>query len=290
MVTVPANLAWAAEHYGDHKPWVARLPATVDDVRRRWRLELGEPYQPGGQTAWVAPARDERGRHLVVKVAYRHPEAAHEADGLRVWAGQGTVRLYGGGEVDDETTVLLLEPCVPATPLTSRPEPEQDEVVAGILRRLWIDPPTPHPFRPLQEMCDLWAGEFEDKQAQGLVALDPGLARDGIALFRSLPASADLTVLLCTDLHADNVLAAEREPWLVVDPKPYVGDPTYDALQHMLNCRSRLWADPAGLVARMARLLDLDPDRLGLWLFARCVQESGTWPGAADLAVRLAPP
>jgi hypothetical protein len=51
-------------------------------------------------------------------------------------------------------------------------------------------------------------------------------------------------VLLCTDLHGDNILAAQRELWLVIDPKPYVGDPAYDLLQHMLNCEDRLAAAP----------------------------------------------
>ncbi|MGH8902998.1 MAG: aminoglycoside phosphotransferase family protein [Egibacteraceae bacterium] len=60
---------------------------------------------------------------------------------------------------------------------------------------------------------------------------DPGAARNGIALIRSLPLTADRSALLCTDLHADNVLAAEREPWLVIDPKRHVGDPTCDVLQ-----------------------------------------------------------
>ncbi len=53
-----------------------------------------------------------------------------------------------------------------------------------------------------------------------------------MTLFRTLPGSAEREVMLCTDLHAGNVLAAEREPWLVIDPKPYVGDPAYDILQH----------------------------------------------------------
>ena len=108
-------------------------------------------------------------------------------------------------------------------------------------------------------------------------------------MFRSLPATAEREVLLCTDLHAGNVLAAEREPWLVVDPKPYVGDPTYDVVQHLLNCPERLTVDPVGLVARLAELLDLDRERLRLWLFARCVQESPDWPNLVDIARRLAP-
>ncbi len=96
-------------------------------------------------------------------------------------------------------------------------------------------------------------------------------------------------MLLATDLHAGNVLAAEREPWLVVDPKPYVGDPTYDLLQHLWNCQARLVADPVGLTDRVAGLVDLDADRLRLWVFARAVVESPGWAAAAALAARLAP-
>jgi streptomycin 6-kinase len=94
--------------------------------------------------------------------------------------------------------------------------------------------------------------------------------------------------VLCIDLHAENVLAAEREPWLIIDPKPYVGDSTYDPLQHMLNCVERLRTDPCGLAARLAGLLDLDRDRLVLWLFARCLQESPDWPDLGGVARQLA--
>jgi streptomycin 6-kinase len=251
-------------------------------------LVVGEPFQPGGQTAWVAPARGPDGADLVLKVGWRHPEAAHEADGLRQWDGDGAVRLHAVEEFDD-ATALLLERCVPGTALSCRPEPEQDIVIAGLLSRLWRQPAPGGRFRPLQVMCDVWADEFEQKTASRPASLDAGLARHGIALFRSLPATAERNVLLCTDLHAGNVLAAERQPWLVIDPKPYVGDPAYDVLQHLLNCDQRLQADPEGLARRMADLVGLDADRVLLWLFARCVQESADWPGLADIARRIAP-
>jgi streptomycin 6-kinase len=138
-------------------------------------------------------------------------------------------------------------------------------------------------------MCQRWAEEYEQRAAAGPVRLDPGLARAGIALFRELPASATSQVLLCTDLHAGNVLAAAREPWLAIDPKPVVGDPAYDVLQHMLNCDERLRSDPRGLARRMAGLLGLDPGRVLGWLFARCVQESPEWPSLAAVARAVAP-
>ena len=178
--------------------------------------------------------------------------------------------------------VLLLERCVPGTPLAGRPEPEQDAVIAALLPRLWRDPPAGHSFRPLRDLCEAWADAFE--RAPRAANLDPSLADEGIELFRSLPETADRQVLLCTDLHAGNVLAAQREPWLMIDPKPYVGDPTYDALQHLLNCDARLRTDPHGLAKHWAELLGLDGDRLLLWLFARCVQESAEFPALADIA------
>ena len=286
-LVMPRNLIEAVETEG-RQVWLATVPATVKAVQERWSLECGEPFQPGGQTAWVAPAHDANGGDVVLKVAWRHPEAEHEADGLVEWNGEGAVRLLAAEHFDD-TTVLLVERCLPGSSLAGRPEPEQDVVIAGLLRRLWLVPAPGHHFRSLQVMCNSWADQFEQKLSPEQGGLDPGLVREGIALFRALPATADQAVLLCTDLHADNVLAAEREPWLVVDPKPYIGDPTYDALQHLLNCEERLRADPQSLVARMADLLDLDRERLRLWLFARCVHESPDWPGLADIAARLAP-
>ena len=284
---VPRNLVDAAERYG-RQAWLEGLPEIVFGLAKRWSLAVGEPFQPGGQTAWAAPARTAAGADVVLKVAWRHAEAAHEADGLREWDGDGAVRLHTAEEFDD-TTALLLERCVPGTPLASRPETEQDTVIAQLLCRLWREPAPDHRFRPLEVMCDAWADEFEQRVESQRATLDAGLAREGIVLFRMLPTTAEAQVLLCTDLHAGNVLAAEREPWLVIDPKPLVGDPTYDVLQHMLNCDDRLRADPFGLARRMADLIGLDRNRVLLWLFARCVQESADRPDLAQVARRIAP-
>ena len=239
---MPQRLVDAVARDGRHA-WLERLPDVVRVLAEQWSLEIGEPFRPGGQTAWVAAVRSVGRDDLVLKVGWRHTEAANEADGLREWDGDGAVRVYAVAELED-STASLLERCKPGSQLKGRPESEQDIVIAGLLRRLWREPPAGHPFRPLQTMCDAWADEFEQKTALAPTTLDPGIAREGIARLRALPPSAPSSVLLCTDLHAENVLAAEREPWLVIDPKPYVGDPTYDAVQHLLNCFDRLRADP----------------------------------------------
>jgi streptomycin 6-kinase len=108
-------------------------------------------------------------------------------------------------------------------------------------------------------------------------------------VLREMPHSAESSVVLCTDLHAENILASHREPWLVIDPKPCLGDPAYDAVQHMLNCTERLVRDPAGLASRMAGLLEVDVERVRLWLFARCAQTSHRNPELRIAAQLLAP-
>lgn len=218
----------------------------------------------------------------------RHPEGEHEVDGLRVWDGNGAIRLLDADERDD-VIVLLLERCIPGTALRSLPEPAQDVVLCDLLRRLWsVALSAGHRFTPLTAMCEHWVAAHEEKANR---PLDPGLDRAGMELFVSLARSSAPVddVLLCTDLHAGNVLAAERAPWLMIDPKPHVGDRHYDALQHMLNCEARLVDDPDGLVARLASMLDLDRNRLRQWTFARCVIASMDRPACATAARALAP-
>ncbi len=292
---LPCNLVREVETYdapdSARRAWMADLPRIVAELAQQWTLDLGRPFQPGGVASWVAPARNVVGERLVLKVGWGHDEALHEADGLRAWDGGGAVRLLDALVVG-QTSALLLEACEPGTALSEAlPPSEQDVVLASLLSRLWIEPLAGHPFRPLRSMCEWWADEFEEEYAATPEQdrLDPGLARTGIQLFRSLPDTAERSVLLCTDLHSENVLAARREPWLVIDPKPYVGDPTYDPLQHMLDCSDRLVADPAGFAQRMADLLGLDAERLQLWLFARCVQESIDQPHLRSVVIELAP-
>jgi streptomycin 6-kinase len=276
-IVIPWLLAVAVadDDVPERRAWLARLPAVIEQVARDWALTLGDPYLPGGQTAWVAPVSTVAGHELVLKLGWRHWEADHEADGLRAWDGKGAVRCRRAESLGD-TEALLLERCVPGRTLGAAvAEPGQDAVMAGLLRRLWEAPVPPgSPFRPLRLMCDEWAASFERGFTADPQGLDPGLARAAAAALRELPRSADHHVLLCTDLHAGNVLAAQREPWLAIDPNPFVGDPAYDTVQHMLNCDGRLATDPVGLARRMAGLLDLDPDRVTRWLFARVGQEA----------------
>jgi len=251
------------------RDWLKRLPEMVSELENLWSLSLGPPIEGDEiSCSWVAPVTRGDGAPAVLKLGMPQMEGEHEIDGLRFWDGDPTVELI---EADVELNAMLLERCEPGTVLRALSEPEQDLIIADLLKRLWRTPAEPHSFRPLSEMTAYWSKEtmgYSDRWS------DPGLVREGLRLFEELPRTASASVLLATDLHAGNVLSAQREPWLVIDPKPFVGDPAYDATQHLFNCRERLAADPTGLIDRFADLLGVESNRVRLWTFARAAAES----------------
>ena len=287
---IPQHLARSAAADREMSAWLPGLAERVRDVAARWDLEVGLPYEPGGNTAWVAPARTGAGADVVLKVGRRHPEAEHEGDALRLWDGRGAVRLLGH-ERSADTLAFLLERCEPGTALTTRPEAEQDEVIAAVLRRTWCTRIAGSSFRPLRDLCRTWADSTVERAAARPGVVDAGLLSAALEVLRERPTDdvGPDDALLCTDLHAGNVLESQREPWLLIDPKPYAGERAYDVVQHLLNCQDRLVADPLGLTARMATLCDLDVVAVRTWTFARCLTELWWAPHLLPVVEALAP-
>jgi streptomycin 6-kinase len=269
MLIVPERLAAVCRGTPERCTWLELLPRSIRKLQHRWSLSLGAPFEGSdGSCAWVAPAVRRDGTRAVLKLGMPHMEAAHELEALRFWDGDGTVRLL---EFDAGLNAMLLEECEPGTALRELPELEQDVVVAGLLLRLWRRPAAPHPFRPLSAMTAHWVDETRAAAARW--PADVGLIREGLRLLEELPRSSSDEVLLTTDLHAGNVLRAQRERWLVIDPKPFVGDRAYDATQHLLNCERRMLTAPDTAIRRFADLLEVDSERVRLWMFARVAAE-----------------
>ena len=273
MTFIPEHLASACRGSAERSIWLEHLPETIRELEDRWRLSCELPFDGSDVScAWVAPVRRGDGTRAVLKLGMPHMEGAHELQGLCFWDGDPTVRLLAA---DADLNAMLLESCEPGSALRRLSEPEQDVVIARLLRRLWRRPVAPHPFRPLSAMTAYWA---EETMAAAPSWPDATLIREGLRLFDELSRPSFDDVLLITDLHAGNVLSAQREPWLVIDPKPFVGDRAYDATQHLFNCQDRLLVDPEATIRRFAELLEIDYERVRFWMFARAAAEPrDTW-------------
>ena len=268
---LPEQLIASCRKVPERQEWLVSLPAMLEELTSRWSLRIDAPFDHADVTcSWVAAVLRADGTPAVLKIGMPHMEGADEIHGLRFWNGDPTVQLL---EADDERGAMLLERCLPGYMLRSEPEEKQDLVIAALLKRLWRTSTSLngiHAFRHLSELLNVWRQETLD-QAQHWP--DAGLVREGLQIFEALGKPAPTDTLLATDLHAGNVLRSQREPWLVIDPKPFVGDPPYDVVQHLHNCETRLHADPRGMVKRLSELAEVDMERLQLWTFARAAAD-----------------
>ena len=77
-------------------------------------------------------------------------------------------------------------------------------------------------------------------------------------------------MLVNQDLHAGNVLRAQREPWLVIDPKPLAGEREFGVAPVVRG--RELGHSRQQVVARLDRLcgdLGLDRERARSWTIAQ---------------------
>jgi streptomycin 6-kinase len=159
------------------------------------------------------------GTPAVLKLVYPHRESEHEADALELWDGEGAVRLLAR---DDERLALLLERCEPGTYLSERAQDEALDVLIGLLPRLWK--PACAPFRPLAEEAAWWLEALPSGWEDAGRPYERRLLEAALDALGELAPTQGEQVLVHQDLHGENVLAAQREPWLAIDPKPLAGE------------------------------------------------------------------
>ena len=159
------------------------------------------------------------GEQAVLKVQRPHREDEHEAAALELWDGDGAVRLL---DSDLEEHALLLERCVPGTPLSDAGQEAALDVFVELLPRLWK--PAGPPFGTLAAEATWWADSLEATWERFGRPFERLLLDAALEALAELPRTQGEQVLLHQDLHGDNVLSAQREPWLAIDPKPLVGE------------------------------------------------------------------
>jgi streptomycin 6-kinase len=245
--------------------WLAGLPKLVSELTQAWDLQLGMPYD-GANVSFVAPATRD-GERLVLKVQWPHDECVHEAEALRVWSGMGAVRLLAH---DPARHALLLERCVPGTHLAAAIGVDPIPVMLDLLPRLWR--PAGPPFKSLTEEAKDWAANLlADWNASGR-RCERSLIDAAAELLDYLPRTQGEQVLVHQDLHGDNVLAADREPWLVIDPKPLTAEREFSLAPIIRSFE--FGHSAAQVVYRLERLsaeLQLDCNRARQWTIAQSV-------------------
>ncbi|WP_371527553.1 aminoglycoside phosphotransferase family protein [Streptomyces sp. NBC_01283] len=265
------------------RTWLATLPGLADELLRRWDCEPSEAVTHG-QVGIVVPVRRRYdGTPAVLKISFPHPGNVHEPDAFAVWAGRGAVRLY---ERDDARFAMLLEragahsehpehPEHPEHSLASMEDTDEAVAVAGRLaRRLAV--PAPAGLPRMSSLVAEWECELRDEDRELGSPLPARVVAAAIATVRELGRDQPET-LVHGDLHFTNVLRSEREPWLAIDPKGYVGDPAYDSITLLRTRFEALLTAPDPRAAALRRLdvfadaAEVDRERARRWAQARAV-------------------
>jgi streptomycin 6-kinase len=225
---IPAGLQEQAELGPGWAAWLERLPGLVAELLAAWELTPDGPPRHGFASL-VTPVRTSAGSAAALKVTFDgDEESVHEAVALQHWNGRGTVRLL---RADPHRRALLLER-LHYEDLTGMDDILACEVVAGLYPRLHV------PALPQLRTVSSYVAGWLDALA-GLPRNAPiprRLVEQATTVGRHLVADpASTGTMVHGDLHYENVLAADREPWLVIDPKPMSGDPHYEPAPMLWN-------------------------------------------------------
>jgi streptomycin 6-kinase len=248
----------------DVDAWRERLPQVVDECVEQWSLALGDPYVQGAG-GFTAPAELADGTQAVLKVVFPHRESEHEADALAAWGGAGAVELIAR---DDPRFAMLIERCDPGTPLALVGADSALDVFVALLPRLWIR--GGDLFHTVASEAAWWASYLPEKWERVAPPFDRALLDAAMHALGSLPGTQGELVLLHQDLHAENVLAARREPWLAIDPKPLLGEREFAVAPIVRS--SELGHGRRDVEHRFERLvseLGLDRERARGWTIAQ---------------------
>ena len=151
------------------------------------------------------------------------------------------------------------------------------------MRRLW------HPVRgehAFDEISTHEGGlEWLQRQLDGSGPVPKPLVVRAEGMLREMLEERNEPVLLHGDLHPWNIISAEEQRWLAIDPKGVVGDPAYELGPFIYSMR--LPPDqPARVIARrrdqLAEQLGFDRGRVANVVFMRAVLAA--WPeGVAEV-------
>ncbi|MFJ2738392.1 aminoglycoside phosphotransferase family protein [Streptomyces sp. NPDC087440] len=243
--------------------WVGGMAGTVDRLASRWGFEPGEVFASGASSVVLRCQWDD-GTPAVLKLSPDRELLGRQAEMLRLFAPSGRVPAVLAADV--AAGAMAVEEVRPGTEAEDMPQDALPLQWGELLTALHaVAPPEGWPL-------DL-RGRFEESFARiGRRLSEPVVAAqlDAAAWQRAmrrcdaLLETQDRVVLLHGDLHLGNALDGGPSRGLVaIDPKACVGDPCFDAVDHVVAGAGNEGVEDR--CRRVAAACGLDEGRLFAW-------------------------
>ncbi|MGG5172146.1 aminoglycoside phosphotransferase family protein [Pseudarthrobacter sp. J1738] len=294
-IPIPDSFSRRISRISGGRDWLARVPELVEARLTEWDLELD--LVPGqlpwnGHGALVVPVKEKRNDDdgtAVLKIAFPHAEATVEAAALRLWGGNGSVRLL---REDPASCTLLLERLGAEWSLQKAPMDLAAQVWGGLVRQLSLVPdhrPEWNEFEHIAALAERFSDELPaDWEMLGRpfprwlleAALEVCQTRGAVGRRFSKD------VLVHTDFHYLNILARVQdsgspavEDYLAIDPQAMIGEAEFGVAPLLWNRIGDL--SPAGPEAALVERCEvfslvagLDPDVSRQWAIVREVENA----------------
>jgi len=261
-----------ALHGDAGREWLNVLPEFLDACAKRWDLILEAPFENLSYN-YVAPVRRVDETPAVLKIGFPNDELRAEMVALRHFDGRGMVRLL---DADEGNCAMLLERITPGETLWCVDDEIATASLLDVMPKLWKPYGGDFPFKRVAD----WGRGFarlRERHNGKTGKLDTKMVEKAERLFSELLVSSAEPVLLHGDLHHDNLLSAQRAPYLAIDPKGVLGEPCYEVGAFLRNPLPRLLKNenPRKLMQRrvdmIVEYLGFDRQRVIGWGFAQAV-------------------
>jgi streptomycin 6-kinase len=215
----------------DGRAWLRALPELLETFAKQWQLTLGEPFMPLNYNYVVAAKRAD-GSDAVLKMGVPRDDLRFELEALRHYAGGASIELL---EADAAGGAMLLERASPGAPILSLDDDQlATRIAARLMRKLWSAPAAGHALPSVADWGEAFA-QLRERHGGRSGPIPAELFAYAEGLYFELDESRKHEVVLHGDLHHWNIVSAEREPWLAIDPHGLVGDPGFEVGSWMRN-------------------------------------------------------
>lgn len=236
MISLPTQFTQTI--MGLHKEagrlWLDSFHELIAECEARWLLKVLEPFPLSYN--FVAPVVLEDGRSAVLKLGVPGLDWQRELAAIRAFAGRGMVQLL---DADEEKGIMLLERIMPGETLDKLSnEDERIQCLADVIKRMHTPVSRVGKLASMFPTIADWAVGLEGIRSHfrgGTGPIPEQMVEQAMQWYKKLLSTQKEQCLLHGDLHHENILRAQREPWLAIDPKGLIGETEYEVIPFLLN-------------------------------------------------------
>lgn len=255
--------------YGEKgNDWLLRLPAIIEYLIRTWNL--GSVSTINNLTYnYVASALTKDGTTVMLKVCFDYNVWHNQTSALEIFNGHGSVMLIAKNA---EYHAMLLEAAQPGTSLKSYfPESDNEAsvIAANVINKLHSN--QPKAITVSLQKLDTWIRALYNQELTKILPKEHVYTAQKLS--SELIASQSQQIILHADLHHDNILMAQRESWLAIDPHGVVGEAAYEPGAFIRNpSADRLTRQIITYrIDAFSDILNLDRNRISAWTYVQAV-------------------